>query len=74
MKSSETSFLRNCISGWNVRSPDNLSALWHYIENISIFASRPVGRAIVNASSRPLVTLPPPPPTELGGLFATTNK
>ena len=25
MKSSKTSFLRNCISGWNVRFPSNLS-------------------------------------------------
>ena len=34
MKSSKTSFLRNCISGWNVRSPEHLEGGANYSQNI----------------------------------------
>ena len=40
MKSSKTSFLRNCISGWNVRS-SNLSNLTTEVRNLfSTFAPK----------------------------------
>ena len=36
MKSSKTSFLRNCISGWNVRKPlrdDRTLKIFYYLRN-----------------------------------------
>ena len=38
MKSSKTSFLRNCISGWNVRSHDSLREDCPNSDIIVIFA------------------------------------
>ena len=43
MKSSKTSFLRNCISGWNVRALITHSSSLVNSEEIVIFASRSSG-------------------------------
>lgn len=46
MKSSKTSFLRNCISGWNVREKNKSKVVSFHVLYLSCFRSMHKGKTI----------------------------